>query len=84
MKKEFKKKVKAVKPSPMFLKVTEDICQRKHKDTNIYAFLKAVPELKELSQQSIYMLSERFNINPDSLTFLINLTVNGVVFYSEN
>jgi hypothetical protein len=84
MKKEYKKKVKAVKPSPMFLKVTEDICQRKHEDTNIYAFLKAVPELKALSQQGIYMLSERFNINPDTFAFLINITANGVVFYYEN
>ena len=81
MKKGFKKKVKAVKPSPMFLKVTEDICQRKHEDTNIYAFLKAVPHLKGLSQQSIFKLSERFNVNPDAFVFLINITANGVVFY---
>jgi len=54
------------------------------KDTNIYAFLKAVPELKDLSQQCIYKLAERFKVNPDALAFLINITANGVVFYYEN
>ena len=56
----------------------------KGKDTNVYYFLKVVPKLKNLNQQVIYKLSERFNINPESFTFLINITANGVVFYYEN
>ncbi len=56
----------------------------KGKDTNVYSFLKVVPHLKGLSRQTILKLSERFNINPDSFVFLINITANGVVFYYEN
>jgi len=51
--------------------------------TNIYAFLKAVPHLKAISEQSIIKLSERFTINPDVLTLLISISANGGALYEN-
>lgn len=64
-------------PSEIFLN------SDKNKDTNICAFLKVVPHLKAVSQQSIYKLAERFTINPELLTLLISIAVNGGTYYEN-
>ncbi len=46
-------------------------------DTNICAFLQAVPNLKVLNEQSIIKLSERFTVSPESFALLISIAVNG-------
>lgn len=51
--------------------------------TNIYAFLKAMPNLKALSQQSIFKLAERFAISPESFALLISIAVNGGAYYES-
>lgn len=43
------------------------------KGTDIYAFLKAVRHLKPISNKSIVVLLNRFQISPDSLTLLIEI-----------
>ena len=55
-----------------------------NKDTNVYAFLKAVPHLKGLSRQCIIKLSQRFNINSDAFTLLISMAASGGCFYYDN
>ena len=53
------------------------------KNTNIYSFLKAVPHLNPLSEQSIYQLADRFNISPKSFAVLISIAMIGGC-YHEN
>ncbi len=53
------------------------------KETNIFAFLRIVPNLKTLSQQSVITLAERFIISPESFALLINIATNGGCF-NEN
>ena len=64
--------------------LTLDNSLNPNKDTNIYPFLKEIPRLNELTQQSISKLSERFNLNPETFIFLINITAKGVAYYYEN
>ena len=51
--------------------------------TNIYAFLKVVPNLKALSDQSIIKLSERFAVSPESFALLLHIAVTGGTFYEN-
>lgn len=53
------------------------------KVTNVYSFLKCVPNLKTLSQLSIIKLAERFTISPESFALLISIAVNGGAFYES-
>ena len=53
------------------------------KATNVYAFLKALPNLKALSKQTVIKLAERFAISPESFALLICIAVNGGAYYEN-
>lgn len=53
------------------------------KDTNVLAFLKAIPYLEKLNYSTVQLLAQRFALCPEMLALLLNIAAKGGALYEN-